>query len=427
MHIIERSAAVAAALAVFVSAGAGLANAADLGGGCCGDLEERVAELEATTARKGNRTVSLNISGQVSKALLIWDDGVNSDAFVVDNAINTSRIAFDGKAVMTPGWTAGFLVQIDLRDSVSVTVSQTNDEGLGAEIQIRTSYVYIDSEKFGRIAIGQNYSLNDAISVPFQVANTFNTDGGPYADGFSLMTSAGTSAGFNWGNLIGDGPRRDDYVRYDSPIFGGFGFMALIGDNDVWEVGAKYFTKTDRFQLNSAIDYFDYDASALPAAGGLAKFQEVKGIVSVKDLPTGLFLTVWAAQRDYERPGGFEDTGYSLQGLFGIEKNFTSYGNTTIYGGYGRFNDMASTGVSANGLGANVGGDGSADDFITGAKVDRVTLGVVQSFDSAGLDIYAIAEHYSADITVSDNGSGASQKADVEDFSSVIIGSRIKF
>ncbi len=34
------------------------AQAADLGGNCCADLEERVAELEATTARKGNRKVS---------------------------------------------------------------------------------------------------------------------------------------------------------------------------------------------------------------------------------------------------------------------------------------------------------------------------------------------------------------------------------
>jgi len=35
--------------------------AADLGGDCCADLEERVAELEATTVRKGNRKVSLTI------------------------------------------------------------------------------------------------------------------------------------------------------------------------------------------------------------------------------------------------------------------------------------------------------------------------------------------------------------------------------
>ncbi len=48
------------------------AYAADLGGDCCADLEERVAELEATTARKGNRKVSLTISGQVNKMITHW-------------------------------------------------------------------------------------------------------------------------------------------------------------------------------------------------------------------------------------------------------------------------------------------------------------------------------------------------------------------
>ena len=39
------------------------ANAADLGGNCCADLEERIAELEATTVRKGNRKVSADDFG----------------------------------------------------------------------------------------------------------------------------------------------------------------------------------------------------------------------------------------------------------------------------------------------------------------------------------------------------------------------------
>ena len=51
------------------------AQAADLGGDCCADLEERVADLEATTARKGNRKVSLTISGWVNEAVFFWDDG----------------------------------------------------------------------------------------------------------------------------------------------------------------------------------------------------------------------------------------------------------------------------------------------------------------------------------------------------------------
>ncbi len=59
--------------------GSAPARAADLGGDCCADLEERIAELEATTARKGNRKVSLEISGQVNEAVLWWDDGKESN------------------------------------------------------------------------------------------------------------------------------------------------------------------------------------------------------------------------------------------------------------------------------------------------------------------------------------------------------------
>ena len=58
---------------------AGSASAADLGGNCCADLEERIAELEATTARKGNRKVSLTISGWVAEQVMWWDDGCRAE------------------------------------------------------------------------------------------------------------------------------------------------------------------------------------------------------------------------------------------------------------------------------------------------------------------------------------------------------------
>src|SRR5262249_27114945 len=76
--------AIAAAFGLVV--GVDAARAADLGGNCCADLEERVAELEATTARKGNRKMSLTITGQVNKVIQYWDDGFNSATrFGLDN------------------------------------------------------------------------------------------------------------------------------------------------------------------------------------------------------------------------------------------------------------------------------------------------------------------------------------------------------
>src|SRR5262245_14719568 len=79
------------------------AAAADLGGNCCVDLEERVAELEATTARKGNRKVSLTISGQVSTAIMAWDNGKDSDVYIVDPpVVGGSFFALTGSAQINP-------------------------------------------------------------------------------------------------------------------------------------------------------------------------------------------------------------------------------------------------------------------------------------------------------------------------------------
>ncbi|MEM7748339.1 MAG: hypothetical protein AAF346_08795, partial [Pseudomonadota bacterium] len=83
--LFKSSSRVAALAAAGFLSGGVAAQAADLGGNCCADLEERVAELEATTARKGNRKVSLTVSGHVNEGVMFWDDGVNSDAYITTN------------------------------------------------------------------------------------------------------------------------------------------------------------------------------------------------------------------------------------------------------------------------------------------------------------------------------------------------------
>src|SRR5436305_8109812 len=85
------------------------AKAADLGGDCCADLEERVAELEATTARKGNRKMSLTVSGQIHRSVLWWDDGKSSNTYYgIDNTNLSSRWGFSGNAKVTPKVKMGF-------------------------------------------------------------------------------------------------------------------------------------------------------------------------------------------------------------------------------------------------------------------------------------------------------------------------------
>src|SRR5436853_4485922 len=108
-----------ALLAAFGFAAVGItpAAAADLGGDCCADLEERVAELEATTARKGNRKMSLTVYGQVNRSILYWNDGSRSNTAIgLDNHNSASRFGFMGSAKISPAWSAGYSLLLDVAD-----------------------------------------------------------------------------------------------------------------------------------------------------------------------------------------------------------------------------------------------------------------------------------------------------------------------
>src|SRR5262245_51995417 len=86
---------------------AGSASAADLGGNCCADLEE-------TTVRKGNRKVSLTISGWVAEQVMWWDDGFEKNVYVtgIGTTIATN-VKFTGQATIAPGWTAGYVLHLE--------------------------------------------------------------------------------------------------------------------------------------------------------------------------------------------------------------------------------------------------------------------------------------------------------------------------
>src|SRR3990172_2131104 len=106
--------------------------AADLGGNCCADLEERIAELEATTARKGNRKVSLTISGWVGEQVMGWDDGFESNAYVVGLGTTLgTNVKFTGQATISPGWSAGYVIHIEADGSDSLRIDQDTDNGPG--------------------------------------------------------------------------------------------------------------------------------------------------------------------------------------------------------------------------------------------------------------------------------------------------------
>ena len=134
------------------------ASAADLGGNCCADLEERIAELEATTARKGNRKVSLTVSGWVGQQVMWWDDGAESNAYVTDlGSTLGSHVKFTGQATILPGWSAGYVLHIEAIGSDSLTTSQIQPDGVNAltgthnGVSTLQSFWFLKSDQLGKV------------------------------------------------------------------------------------------------------------------------------------------------------------------------------------------------------------------------------------------------------------------------------------
>jgi hypothetical protein len=149
------------AAAVALLAASGPAGAADLDG-CCADLESRIAELETATARKGDRNVSVEISGIINHAVLSWDDGAEHKAYVVTNDNDRSRLRFVGKAALDADLEFGYRIEVGIRAANSLRVNQLSslgfdnrpDEGL----DIRDSIWFAKSKTFGTLIVGSTFA-----------------------------------------------------------------------------------------------------------------------------------------------------------------------------------------------------------------------------------------------------------------------------
>src|SRR6185503_4153959 len=150
--------AIAALLCVGATVfGAKPAKAADLGGDCCADLEERVAELEATTVRKGNKKVSVQIYGKVNYAVLTWNDGAETNTYTVNNYMESTRWGFKGSAKIAGDWSAGYRLEVEVRPAASSRLNQFDDNNQfdpNGALNVRRSTMYLSNKTYGELRWG---------------------------------------------------------------------------------------------------------------------------------------------------------------------------------------------------------------------------------------------------------------------------------
>lgn len=328
--------------------------AADLGGSCCNDLEERIAELEATTARKGNTKVSLTISGQISKALIYYDFDDESDVVVSENSAAESYVAFDGVALVGAGWRAGFTLKIGVGEYEEYTfLDNTNG------IYTREAALFLEANNVGRVSLGLLPQATDGIAE-VSVANT-----GVVARTLSLRPLNGPQVGEVLD--IYDGTYVNG-VRFDSSVFEGFRLSASWAngededEDDVWDIAVRYANELGGFRVAAGVGY--RVGTVVPTIGKFSGTETLSGSASVMHIQTGLFLTAAAGRVTTDAPlPDFEVTSWHAQG--GIERKWFGIGATTLFVEYGEV-DIDGFGETPNLMG----------------------VGFVQAIDAAAMDLF---------------------------------------
>jgi len=427
------------------------AKAADLGGDCCADLEERVAELEATTARKGNRRVSLTISGQVSTMLMHWNDGGSttsraSDTYVVDNVMNGTFLQFAGSARINPNVTAGFQLAFSFfSGSRSHQVSQNDDDASGT-VNVSTDVVpiihnanwYIDHKSLGRITVGRANTATAGITTidlggAGVIANA--SIGYTQRSFFTIIEGEGLLRTTTWGAMLGGGTingsslSRGNVIAYSSPTVGGFSLGAAWGENDVWDIALRYAGEFSGFRVAAGVGYI-HNSNGLNEVGSDAGTPSAtctndadnaafhcqpnvwKGSASVMHVASGLYLTGAYVNQDNDAAGQGNTTLWYVQG--GIAKNWTGLGNTVLYGEYTRVNHGLLSTTS-----------GSKYLPFTDSRATVWGLGVVQHIDAAAMEVFLAYRRYSGEL---ENFPGSGNiDLTLQDFDVVMGGARIRF
>lgn len=379
--------------------------AADLGGNCCTDLEERIAELESTVARKGNRKVSLTVSGWVSQSVLFWDDGTESNAYIVDNTNETTRFRFTGDAKIGQGWSAGYRIEIGVESAPSIAVNQNTDDGGG--IGVRHSFWWIKNDKFGQLSVGQmGASTTDILFIEHGEVNLAASRALDWVGGGFLLRSGGGFTGGTWANLLptlGLDTARSNLVKYTSPTLAGFNVAAAWGEDDFWDAAVNYSGDFNSIKVAFGVGYvMDTDRTL---ASGVHDISQVKGSASVWHVPSGLYVSgaFVHEQRDLVVGTRPDADWWLVSG--GWRGRLNALGETTVYGEYSESNDGA--------VGAVAG--------VTASDMSMYGFGIVQRIDAAAMELYVAYRHFDGDFSV------GARRTNLDELDLVHTGARIKF
>jgi len=356
----------------------------------------------AGVLKAGDDKHSIEVYGQVNRAVLYADDGDEGELYNVDNDFSSTRIGLKAKYNPESNITIGANLEFEYQINPSGKVWQgdKNYDDDAEKFLKRIIEVYVKGS-LGTLSLGHGSTASDNTTeldlsgtAVVSQSKVHSMAGGIrfFDKNAGALSTAKIADVFN--NL--DGFHRQDRIRYDSPSFYGVTLSASVTNDDDDSIGddgtvtdgaLSYKGSIGDMKVLGAVAYVDY--------GSTSYYKNlICGSVSML-LKNGLNTTFAAGIREKEDSALNDATYY--YGKVGYIANIFSVGPTAFAVDYGVYKDIRRT---------------SNDD-----EADTLGFFIVQNITKWNTEFYFGYRNYSLD----------REGMDVDDINAGMIGIRVKF
>lgn len=226
------------------------------------------SSAQAGAIAAGGDNNSVVISGQLTRSIMLLDNGDSSEIHHVDGGNDTNsrlRILVSGQvteSVAVGGVWEANLPSSNAAGSSAIGRNTNTTAGDSGSFGFRKTAITFTHVSLGKLSIGQDSTSSD--NKPSLLSTSQTNDGLTYGGKINLHDSVtkanqGTTAGSHYAGYFGG---RADRVRYDTPSIMGFTASGSVMDDDAWDVGLTYgATLMSDFEIAAAIQYKEVDSA----------------------------------------------------------------------------------------------------------------------------------------------------------------------
>ena len=202
---------------------------------------------------------TLEISGQINRALMAADDGDETTLLNVDNNNSSSRIRFIAESTNDGPLTAGAAYEAEFKVNNSASISQEEGSENSTEaFEARRAEIYLKHDHLGTLWLGQGDTATDDVSQR-DLSGTMNA-------GYSFTSLVGggilfrdSDTGLLTNTDLGDvsdnldGFSRNTRLRYDFPQVGDWEFRTSVINDGALDASAFYSSEIKDIRVIAAL------------------------------------------------------------------------------------------------------------------------------------------------------------------------------